>query len=222
MQGIYKIINKVNGKYYVGSSTNIENRWKGHKKELRRGVSTRHLQNAWNKYGEDNFIFGFVETVAVRNNLFIVEQGYLDEGFEAGVLYNIAKRADAPPAPEIGHEVTEKTRAKMSKSHVGLEAWNKGKTEIYSEATLEQMSKSKRGEKNANYGNPCPEEVKARIGKANARPYPAFYNIKTGDFIPAGNNLSELCREYKIGYATLWEVKIGIRAKTRAGWILAE
>ena len=57
ISGIYKIVNKINGKYYVGSSKDVINyRWIHHKRALR---SNRHkndyLQNAWNKYGEDNF-----------------------------------------------------------------------------------------------------------------------------------------------------------------------
>jgi hypothetical protein len=31
IKGIYKIINKIDGKYYVGSSSNIYKRWNAHK-----------------------------------------------------------------------------------------------------------------------------------------------------------------------------------------------
>lgn len=30
MTGIYKIVNKINGKIYVGQAKNIKERWKGH------------------------------------------------------------------------------------------------------------------------------------------------------------------------------------------------
>ena len=56
------IKNNVNDKSYVGQSINIENRWTHHKSELN---NNRHindyLQNAWNKYGEDNFSFIVIE-----------------------------------------------------------------------------------------------------------------------------------------------------------------
>jgi len=56
--GIYKIINKVNGKYYIGSSNDIKGRWSEHKNDLK---ANRHdndyLQKSWNKYGEENFEF---------------------------------------------------------------------------------------------------------------------------------------------------------------------
>jgi group I intron endonuclease len=62
--GIYKIFNKVNNKYYIGSSNNIKRRWRDHKKMLR---GNRHdniyLQNSWNKYGENNFDFIVIDNI---------------------------------------------------------------------------------------------------------------------------------------------------------------
>ncbi|MBE6492865.1 MAG: hypothetical protein E7Z82_08015 [Methanobrevibacter sp.] len=60
--GIYCIRNKINGKRYIGRSKDILNRWRMHRRELN---SNKHkndyLQNAWNKYGEDNFEFEILE-----------------------------------------------------------------------------------------------------------------------------------------------------------------
>lgn len=55
--GIYKIENILNGKVYIGSSSNIENRIAQHKQDLKRN---RHhsfkLQNDFNEFGcFDNF-----------------------------------------------------------------------------------------------------------------------------------------------------------------------
>ena len=62
MQGIYIIISLVNRKVYIGQSTNIKLRWLGHKEDLRKNRHpNRYLQNAWNKYGEKNFIFSVLE-----------------------------------------------------------------------------------------------------------------------------------------------------------------
>jgi hypothetical protein len=50
--GIYQIRNKANGHRYVGSSNNIQERWHKHISDLNRNKHhSRHLQNAWNKYG---------------------------------------------------------------------------------------------------------------------------------------------------------------------------
>lgn len=55
--GVYCWLNRTNGKVYVGSTTRSFNvRKNGHLSHLRKGTSPhRHLQSAWNKYGEDAF-----------------------------------------------------------------------------------------------------------------------------------------------------------------------
>ena len=62
MIGIYKIENKVNGKVYVGQSIDIERRWYSHKTQLNGNRHGNvHLQNAWNKNGNNSFEFVIVE-----------------------------------------------------------------------------------------------------------------------------------------------------------------
>jgi group I intron endonuclease len=60
--GIYSITNKEDGKRYIGRSVDISRRKRDHLKALREGKnSSRHLQLAWNKWGEESFIFEIVE-----------------------------------------------------------------------------------------------------------------------------------------------------------------
>lgn len=60
--GIYLIKNNISKKEYIGQSINIEKRWKDHKKDLRNNIhKNQHLQNAYNKYGENNFNFYILE-----------------------------------------------------------------------------------------------------------------------------------------------------------------
>ena len=60
--GIYKIVNELNNKMYIGQSINIYERWRHHKIQLRHDKHhNSHLQNAWNKYGEQNFQFVIIE-----------------------------------------------------------------------------------------------------------------------------------------------------------------
>ena len=50
-RGIYKILNKIDGKFYLGSSKDIEHRWIDHIRELRKNNHHNdYLQHAWNKY----------------------------------------------------------------------------------------------------------------------------------------------------------------------------
>lgn len=68
MIGIYKIKNQVNGKIYIGQSINIEQRWYNHRNELNGDRHCNgHLQAAWNKYGEENFIFEIIEECILKD-----------------------------------------------------------------------------------------------------------------------------------------------------------
>lgn len=55
MIGIYKILNKVNGKFYIGQSNDIERRWKEHCSPSRYKISNIPLEWAIHKYGKDSF-----------------------------------------------------------------------------------------------------------------------------------------------------------------------
>lgn len=59
---IYGIYNKLNGKLYIGITTNCEKRWKRHQKMVNPNVKIKHaIHWALNKYGIDNFIFKQIE-----------------------------------------------------------------------------------------------------------------------------------------------------------------
>jgi group I intron endonuclease len=76
--GIYQIVNKINGKVYIGSAKHFGDRWYKHKWSLRRNEhENKHLQNAWNKYGKNNFEFVILEECSADER-FDLEQKYLD------------------------------------------------------------------------------------------------------------------------------------------------
>lgn len=92
--GIYLIKNKNDGKFYIGSSLNIESRFLVHKSELRnKKHGNSYLQNAWNKYGEENFVFEILmecEKDSVRE----LEQEFLNKSVGQDFCYNINPNAD--------------------------------------------------------------------------------------------------------------------------------
>lgn len=62
MTGIYKITCLANNKCYIGQSVAIKRRWNEHQKALSKGTHyNTYLQNAYNKYGKDNFIYEILE-----------------------------------------------------------------------------------------------------------------------------------------------------------------
>jgi group I intron endonuclease len=104
--GIYKITNKVNGKFYVGSSANISKRWWEHRTSLIKNKHVNvHLQSSWNLHGENSFAFVLVEEVdkdTTDEELKQKEQVYLDECWDGGVnCYNMSKIANRPCNPEL-------------------------------------------------------------------------------------------------------------------------
>lgn len=89
--GVYAIRNRANNRVYVGSSFNIELRWKRHLDSLQHGNGMKTLQADWNFYGPDSFRLDMLE-VGARDNATLqeAEQRWLDElhAQDPDVLYN--------------------------------------------------------------------------------------------------------------------------------------
>ena len=63
ISGIYCIENTKNHKKYIGQSIDIYQRWYTHKSKLNMNKHhSHHLQQAWNKYGDNCFIFYIIES----------------------------------------------------------------------------------------------------------------------------------------------------------------
>lgn len=61
--GVYKVTNKINGKFYIGCSINIYNRWSCHKaRKSKNGAEyTKPLYIAMREFGKENFEFEIIE-----------------------------------------------------------------------------------------------------------------------------------------------------------------
>lgn len=106
--GIYKIVNLINNKCYVGSTNNFNRRKKEHFRLLKQSKShSSILQKAVNKYGIDNFKF---EILCYCNYDFIykIEQLFVDE---IKPEYNQCLEIVTCPK---GYKHTEKTKKRFS------------------------------------------------------------------------------------------------------------
>ena len=111
---IYKITNIINGNFYIGSSSNIRKRREKHFRYLRNGGhENKHLQHAFNKYGESAFVFEIIKYVE-QGQLLVEEQILLDEHFGNSYLYNICPIAGSPSVK--GRIKTEEHRQKLAES----------------------------------------------------------------------------------------------------------
>lgn len=121
--GVYKITNIVNNKIYIGSSYHIKDRISSHKGELRRNTHhSRYLQNAWNKYGEDRFVFETIVNCPVEE-LIITEQYLID-------FYKPAYNMSPTAGNCRGVKHTDETRRNMSIAHIGYKVREETKEKL--------------------------------------------------------------------------------------------
>lgn len=153
VSGVYTITNLKNGKVYIGSTVNFENRWDRHKDDLRHVHHHNiYLQRAWNKSGEDSFEFGILEYLDNINNLVKAEQFWMDAYREEGrELYNVGECADCPWR---GQEFSEEHKRNLSRARRGR---------IISKETRRKMSAALKGKKMP----PRSKEHARKIGEAN-------------------------------------------------------
>ena len=90
---IYCITNIINKKVYIGQTSLGENRrWSNHKYYLRKGThKNQHLQNAWNKYGEQSFIYSVLYTAQTKEELNQAEKDYIQklQSYKPEIGYNL-------------------------------------------------------------------------------------------------------------------------------------
>lgn len=168
--GIYKILNRVNGKFYIGSAIHFNKRWAHHKSDLR---LKRHgsitLQRAWDLHGEAAFEFIVLESGIAKDKLIGREQFHLDwlTPSNPDIGYNINPIAGS----RLGTKHTAEFKAKRSAMMTGKKqcpkivakraASNTGKKR--SAETKKRMSDAQRN----HAGLTHTEEAKLRIGKAS-------------------------------------------------------
>lgn len=116
--GIYRIINKINNKSYIGYSHNIGLRIKQHRNRLNVGKHcNNYLQKAYNKYGNESFIVEVIEEVELENlgsrEIELIKE-YNTTNSNYG--YNISFGGYSSMK---GRFASEETKEKMSKAAIG-------------------------------------------------------------------------------------------------------
>lgn len=107
--GIYEFFNLENGKRYVGSSKDIYNRLHEHYYNLKSNKAhNKHFQAAWNKYGEESFLYNVLE-FCNEDVRFEREQYYIDF---IQPEYNLTNNVIA----NTGHKVSKECKEKISET----------------------------------------------------------------------------------------------------------
>lgn len=162
--GIYKILNKITGKFYIGSAVSIEARWRRHKHDLRNNKHQNiHLQRAWIKYWEIDFEFIIIK-ICDKENLIKHEQLYLDwlKPYNRDIGYNLTPTA----GNSNGVKHSEETRKRMSEAKKKM-----------TKETKQLMSQQRKGKKLSEEhkikiaaggkGRKFTQETKDKISKAH-------------------------------------------------------
>lgn len=184
--GIYKITNTENDKVYVGSAYKINRRKSNHFAALRNDRhGNKHLQSAYNIYGEDKFTFEVIETcnkkeLLSREDYWIDYYNCLDREYG----YNM-KEAEA----KTGYRHTEEAKRKIGEA-------SKGRT--CTEERRRNISESLMGNKHPLYGKPAPNRkpvirVVIKTGKT--------YNydcIKNAVNLSGASGVAECCRDEQL------------------------
>lgn len=141
--GIYQIINKINGKVYIGSAKEFKRRYTQHINSLKKGTHhNKHLQGAFNRDGSDSFEFHVLKVVeGEQADRLLVEQTHIDKLQDSWeTCYNFKQQTVATTRSCFSKD-PDATRVKKSEASIGMwkdPTYRKLQSEIQSIKTQEQ------------------------------------------------------------------------------------
>lgn len=161
---IYKAINKINGKIYIGQTVqSLDKRISQHINNALNNQDNMYFHKAIRKYGKESFIWEIITQCNSREELNKAEIGVIKKYDVFGDGYNLNYGGEG----NAGFERTKESRRKMSESHIG---------KTHSEETKQKIRESTKGNKSHMYGkygkdNPSfgktrSEETKKKISEA--------------------------------------------------------
>ena len=177
ISGIYQIQSKIKPeRIYIGSATNINQRWTRHLIMLRNNKHhSPKIQQHFNKYGINDLQFSIL-LGCKKEDLIKNEQFFIDS---YNPWFNICKIAGS----NLGRKFSKEVRKKISESHIGLKQSeetiqkrvivNKGNKYAlgnnfkHTKEARKKISESKKGNKNPNYGKHPSEETKKKMSEAH-------------------------------------------------------
>lgn len=154
---IYLITNKVNGKIYIGQTTNsVVIRWTKHKSDASRKTENMILHKAINRYGEHNFIIEPICYCYSRENLNECEISIINsyDSTNTNIGYNVSLGGSCAFGPErgkkiskalMGHPVSAETRKKFSDMFKGrtvggdISKYTRGRKYLFCEKVKRKM-----------------------------------------------------------------------------------
>ena len=211
--GIYKILNTVNGKAYIGSSENIKRRLKDHKGYLQNNKHpSTHLQNAYNKYGVASFEYSILEYCEVE----ILE---VREDYWLSLVPNDKKyKQRAVSKSNRGMRWSEESKCKLK----GRKVWNKGLKGIapsYSIPKGERISVGTEFKKGQTAWNKGTKGI-IKANKGSFKPK-SFAVVSPENVIFKGENLYRFSKEHGLEYTGMQKLVFYNTKTEYKGWKIA-
>lgn len=227
--GIYVIANLASEKLYIGSSAKLRNRLTTHIWLLRDNRhKNAHLQAAWNKYGEDFFMFAPLQYAPVEE-LEAVEQAMIDKYRD--MAYNLREVSSS----NRGVKFSEETRRKISESSKAQ--WDRPEYRERITAarreyqpTAEQIAKmaaTKRGKRLSEQHRqamrdavrkPPPERSEAHRAALGASRAKTYVVTSPEGIEQTVTNLREFCRNNGLQQSHMGKVARGVQDNHK-GWL---
>lgn len=221
--GIYCIEHVASGKKYIGSALNFRRRWDRHLSPLRNGKhNSRHLQFAWSKYGEAQFVFRTL-VVCAPERLIFYEQLCIDayQASDSRFGFNIAPTAGSRlgakmPAAYVekmrarltGGSLTEKHKRKISASMRGMQSNTLGKKS--SDATKEKIRAAMLNRISPTLGMKFGPETSQKHREAHIRNGRAKMSMEAATSVrarvAAGERRDAIAAEYNVALSTIGQI----------------
>lgn len=169
MTGIYSIRNLINNKRYIGQALDIDARLGMHVYLLNHNSDSSYLQNSWNKYGRENFVFEILEECSIDDlndkEIYWIKEYSTFVGFENSNGYNLTKGGEGCK----GYTHTEKTRRLLSENHADFKGSKNPhygiKTNYWTEESKRKVSERMSGSNNPMYGRSRSGKLHPMYGK---------------------------------------------------------
>jgi len=205
MIGVYKITNKINGKMYIGGSTNVESRRIDHFKPYRiNKLKHLPLYEAMIKFGRENFEFEILEEVT-KEELGNKEEYYINKYNAVDDGYNVISTAHVMHDEEFSKANADRLRER------NLKNWQDPEYREHITNSSREYQKTVPYEKRLN-------AIKGLNKYTNSIKKKVYQYDKQGNFIAEFNGTREAERQTGVNAQSISKVALGQR-KTAGGFV---
>lgn len=204
---IYKITNKINGKSYIGQTTNYQRRFREHRNKGYGEEPNKPLYNAFDKYGIDNFDFEVIEDLTENYN---EREKYWIQYYNTLLPngYNIEPGGEEPPlnigekSPYAEHTKQQIEEIKELLKNTDISFEELAKKYNYSVSSILKINNGKIW---FNQNNIYP----LRVDKRNKRYYSERALLIIDDLLNTTLTQKEIAKKYGVSRSCVTMINIG-------------